>query len=885
MIVHKILRGDNAGLYLPFGLSRLEAFADLYGPEGFFQEKFMVDGYTIEVQQAPPFQYVRITEEGVYFEFATSANPIVTGTVTQGAIDFEAYTGCVIGVSASKSGVNAKVLKKRRSTETGSDVSAIERGYQVDLITEPVAYPQRVANGPTRWHYPTALYESYAPGNPYSGVHTRNSQSYAGVAVDSTTNNPWEATRNVGTMFDQVQRDIAYDVPFEQGQKRQPVKNAYIKGAADWPRANGLQVVTDPTYGSREFAIYVDTFNQFAIFPTSQITAVSGLTQNVDELYVQRLAPALPAWAFVPPALFKDTFASDPTAFIDNNPVDAPELDWKFNHLGTKCASIVYEREPYNNDTTYWAIDPHATHPFNATRFNTRRSFMGVQARHGTQVSPGYNEQRYFVAPGAIEFTITITLTGPNPEDYSASMSTVREVLRPTTSERAPLLVGYVWYDNDLASAGDFVAVLAEHWGNASTAPDVLSTNILTVRNLDTDDELVSWPMPGDFHLNQVGATIMSADLRTLSFALQVQWLEQATRASVPKKVSAGGGVGDVAWNYFHFAVAIVYQGEIIDWIYPDSMAAGTKTALNDGMIVSGRAVINALVLGDANWALVPLNQSLGGFAADTGFTGYRDYWAYGAGYKATPVLRPVDADDIEALWNGIWKAGLGTGEGNEHLWLCTTPKWGWHCYESVAQMALRLAVDTTFYMHPNGTWAFWNNAWIYNPQGTIDPVGASWDDYNTLDYFDETQLEHVIFDKVSFAFINANETVTRRGSTFLVLYNSAVTKGIDSDTLEAGIETIAPVDLRATFSKGSKTDSGSTFLNLQADWDGVSYWYWEYLVQSLGTTLAQAPGWGKICGINFNQPWGVDSDLVDRATSPCSLLHVRFANPSLINA
>lgn len=60
MIVHKLLVGDGAGTWLPFGLSRLRALAKMHGASRFFSEKYWGEGFSVEVKQAPPFQYVTI---------------------------------------------------------------------------------------------------------------------------------------------------------------------------------------------------------------------------------------------------------------------------------------------------------------------------------------------------------------------------------------------------------------------------------------------------------------------------------------------------------------------------------------------------------------------------------------------------------------------------------------------------------------------------------------------------------------------------------------------------------------------------------------------------------------------------------------------------------
>ena len=60
MIVHKLLLGAGAEVWLPFGLSKLRQTAQRFGPSRYFSEKYWIEGFSVEVRQAPPSQYLTI---------------------------------------------------------------------------------------------------------------------------------------------------------------------------------------------------------------------------------------------------------------------------------------------------------------------------------------------------------------------------------------------------------------------------------------------------------------------------------------------------------------------------------------------------------------------------------------------------------------------------------------------------------------------------------------------------------------------------------------------------------------------------------------------------------------------------------------------------------
>ncbi len=863
MILHKVLRGDRAGIYLPFGLSRLRALASVYGTTGFFQEKFRVDGHTVEVQQAPPYQYVRVTEEGDFlFEFTTSGNPIVTDSVTQLGLTFESYKAATVKVRAGAESGTPKTPEIVNGTRvTSAANSTVLRQFQIELVNEPVAYPRPVGTGGNK-RYPTSLYQCFAPKSAHTGVHLRNTSWGLDAPRAAAYNVPgnwmryWyamllSAGKN-GALLPHLERDYYYDVPYQDGQGTAPVRTAYLRTAtpADWPRANGNQVVVDETYGSREFAIYVDAYNQFFVFPVGEIDPINPSfphNQNVDAGSVQQATFSLPAGGYAPAMMLSTYFA---THTVVQGLLDFPELQWKFSPDGTKAASILYAREPFDFDSAEFSTDI-GSEPFDATDFTSLRSQLGVQGRNGlTEFGAGYNSQRYFAAPGIVEVTIDITLTGPDPEDFtaSASLAVIRD---PAVSAYCPMFVGYAWVDiAGKCTAGDLIAVDCEQWAEAGVRS--VAAPLCSWKNLTTATEILCTRATG---------SILAVDLTTLSMAYRVEELAIEDRAGTDFMIT-------------HFAVVLVNKLAVKETLYPTTMTAPNRAIL--------AAVVATFLEGATHRTgryLVPLNESRDWTdpdLADLRAHLLGPYWLHhhatapivGAPGVGTPIY------DAETLFYYEWNTYLPP----THLVYCDAPKFGWHLYADLITNFLHTTAASTFYTHPNGTYCFWDNAHVYNPQGVNVESFYSAEQYAG---WDPEQLEHCIFDRVHLRLAKGGAN-----TTFQALYNNAVTAGVAAGTLVDTFNPITDASLRATFDKDFVAFpglGGRGHLRVTAEWDGNDYYLDDNGVQGGGAAapFITAPVWSTL-DPNFNRAW--INPLSGASTAPTSVhKHVRFCNPMVL--
>lgn len=856
----------------------------------------------IVVDEAGPVS----VEDLIYFEFATSAFPIVRADTTVDGITFSGYSGCVVGVNVrAKDGVMSTrpvILGNKRST-SGADVSLIGRAFQAQLLNEPASYPF-----PSGGHYPEALYESYAPVNPHTGVLLRSTE-----LVRGRSDRP-----NTGPLTQHVTRDIVYDVPYQHGNGTDKVTQAYLQEPADWPRASGYQHVVQPGIGKRSFAISVDAFNQFSVFPVDAITAVDPTdphAQNVISDFVQMVKPTLPGWCYAPSAKARDYYAGDPDP--QHALVDQPELDWKFNPTGTKAASIVYARSPFTYDATFWSTDlGDDVFPFESGLFDRVAGAMGVLSRRD-EPDDGHAPDRFFTAPGIVEVSLAISIDGPGLSEFTPTI-TVRVVRDPATATLCPLFCGYVWYDiagvrvdplipvPNLASAGDLVAFDIERWAPKTgslaawtVAPAGNLAHIVSIKNLNTGAEIAS------YDANE----IIAVDVPTLSFVM----------LTYPHATSVSSGLNT-------FGAAVYVNTTLREVLYP--LAQPTvlqKQQMTAQAKIVGRDEISALIAADPRWQLVPLNPAAGDGFTDDRMAKYRELFARGCNYfgfaaesmgsgngfftnSVNPFPFPVASDVsdryktsdlpfdeptfesalLDALEDigGRWAQYPGT-TGVEHLFFCTAPKWGWNTYASLIASFMWASAETTFYVHPNGTWAFWCNQFVNN--------SAPYDDQFTArlaTFFTTAKLEHVLFDRVHLEMANGTQTLST-DTTFFDLYNRATQAGLDSGKLEDGIGLMTPTNVRASvvydeffYNAGDRLVET---LQLKAT-IGAQSWYlpdpnvWGVVIPS-SADRGDLPFGGMSVAPTLAQPWFNATSYGGGRSIPVQSPHARFANPALLGA
>lgn len=891
---------------------------------------YIVDVAKVAIALGGRTCHIRITWNLAFsFEFITSGKPVTLQTVTQGSVSYSAYKA--VGVAASvryndgKLDVKPRITKQKRSVD--SEISIIDRQFQIQLVNEPVSYPQE-KRGFLSFSHRRALFETFAPGHGWTGVPTQNT---------STRHDTFEAEINPGPLATYNSRDRGFDVPFSAHRAGATVTtDAYIRGTADWPRAMGLQKVQSQ-WGEREFAVYVTAFNQFIVFPTAAIGAlnISDYTlQNVDEAYVQRFAPTVPAWTWSPATKAETYYNTDPD--LTHWLKDEPEWDWKFNHLGTKAVAVAFERVQMENDQTYMDVDKNPNQAWSQTKFDTLiAADCGIESLAQMSDPGAYkSDEKYFMAPGLVEATVSITIDGPNLEDYTASVS-VAELRKPstnTTDIRWPMVAGYVWFDNTLARKGDLVAVCLETWQRpmGTFGEDTEREWFLSVRNVATNAELLCYR----------SMRLLAVDLTTLSMAIMPTIYKCDRRSRVQRdSLPGGGGMGvtspyNITYSTAQIAVVVVHSGKYKDTLWPETMPVEDRVQVQSLIDLNGRAYMNNLIAnqGSDPWEVMPLNSDRDGWSS-AGVQNYRawwlndeqywynysfvlqdpDVWYYGTsypnqGYILYKLTSPTPT--LNAAGTAAYKACNAEGASHKHLMFCTNPKFGWHAYMSLTRAAFWLHQFNTFYTHPNGSWALFENGLLYDLNGVpgmyvatnygdtsyVDGVdGFEWK-YETYEAYDPAKIEHCIFDRIHFELRTFKQVMGKKDTSFRELYNKAVEKGKAALTLEAGIDEMQLADLRATFEKQQfVTDRGHQVLELKATWRGADWWFQDQSVMGMnaGDEFPYYAGFaGNLLGLNLWTFWRSTDAIINGPISipgvpdptDTATWNYRFANPIIID-
>ena len=789
----------------------------------------------------------------VYFEFQTSGSPLAYWNYTQGGISGKSYMVGVIGVTV-KNGTLTPVLLGGKRVQVASSASRIKRNNQVQLVDEPVHYYTAPT---TQTTYGRQLYESWAPLHPHTGVHFRTYHTLMELFSMHMLGGSYTA---------HYTRDVGYDALWGDNTKLSPMREAVVT-SADWPRQSGIQTVVDNTYGTREFAVYIDAFDQVTVFPTSQIvlpiTVTGGVfDQNVDPKYVKTARVTFPSWVYRKSQTFKSWYAANSGSGSDiaSGIYQFPELDWKLHPDGTKMCAVVYEHIQAQFDTAYYA--PFATETSSqgpGTFFPDINSFnlMNAVTMGMATMGNGFGnvgDAYYQNAPGLIETTIEITLNGPAPEQFAVSITTA-EIRRPTTTPYCTFAAGYVWYDIKSktstpanpqydAQRGDLCVLDIEVYGRLT---DGKAASLLSLKNLTAGGgEFKNFGGTTLYNPAATGAgtmysglsTVLAYDFRTLSFVFRYS-------NEVFTPITNGNN------DRVTFGVVVYVMNRWQQTFLPTIMSATDKGFITDKVDTDFRAAMNAQF--GAGMVLQPLNDlrdwtdpdlaslrehyvrslSKSGATSDFGpYAGnpqpYANTNINNLGYKywkTGSFATPTPSTSAQNWYNSVVRHGLYKPYGIYDLLL---PRPGWWQYAGhIIQMLEIDPRSTTFFTHPNGSWAFFSNTYIYNANGVpLLPIGAGVPGTGASSWL-VANTEHCIFDQI----VLVDDKGASQVSSFRTLYNLAITNGQTAKTITDNSAIINLIDMKAQFTLGTIPDPNVpavTYAQMRIDWAGFTAYYRE---------------------------------------------------------
>lgn len=560
MIVSKKLLGGGADKLLPFALKKLYYMAATW--TGAYQSR------------------VIRTSEGFMVLLEVHSREVGAVTIWGEAFGYEFFTtGPQIHVDESE----------------GTDTLGMLRGYAVrdEATKKPRPLGSTLENdqsAPKRWVYEpsaNAMNELFSrrniwqvQGNPQhtffpatplraDGTETPNTAP-TGVDHDLLLVNSWAASTPLAGMTiragqpDNVQAlfDVYYDQPpaFFTGLLPAPAGEFGLAPDADWYKRAATLTVKSPSYASRRFIILSDASNVFHVYPVSgyeltdielngsSMYADQAIKTNVPEKYVQRVTAPLPAWVRAKTSTARDFGYEPDNSNFEEFLMAVPQYRWAFNSSATRACAVVFEDMP--PCTTNIALSTPKAETLSGTVFNLTESL-----------------------PGMVEINLSITLNGPNPEDFSFAV-TLRQENRASVSGDYIMAADYSWRikdpsnANDSGSAKKYITLLDDlilmkgelYYGSSdqtlpsaepasgisrivihnSTQNKTLKTILATSSTFPYTSPGLTAPLPIGSDQYNARTSILAYDLRILAFVLQqdlcvqdITWGATATDYSI----------------------------------------------------------------------------------------------------------------------------------------------------------------------------------------------------------------------------------------------------------------------------------------------------------------------------------------------------------------
>jgi len=526
MILHKLLRGDDAGLYLPFASSRLRYLERIRGPKAFFDEKYIIDTFTVDIQQAPPFQYIRITGgPSVQYEFFTSDH------VNDNTLSSPGHSVFVCGSATRAKFVSGKDRETAcsSSTLTPDPTSTwIARDCE-DLNDKTLGLITRRS-----WQQQKFFEHAWHPNNDGKSLVTSTQAQAPGLAGQCNWMSPYNFAR-LASAGSKVS-DFGLDV-----QPTLYTSSGLTTGAPlldeDWIYGRHAAVRSS---GGRQFFISTDNYGRFQVYPVKDYSATNGI---VPASGYRQYTPPYPLWVTVP----------DPTDYR----WQVNDWLWRFNKDATKCVSV-----PYNSDFSNGFFKTLAGLQFFATILPDVAPTVAIQ----NALVPAHED-----TPGLVEFGITITVTGTDDMDFDVVFTPLRSSYFPETG-RFFFDAAYFMKDVETIGVAEDTLVTAEVECFYPASHYAANSGELPPHYLDLVEN-----MRMDVVLNTNDAAMLATEKfrATLRGLLTGKFPTVAGYASGPDGVTLGGIGGEVLFD----------NGATVTVASAGPVGNGSETPIRGGII------------------------------------------------------------------------------------------------------------------------------------------------------------------------------------------------------------------------------------------------------------------------------------------------------------
>lgn len=790
-MAHRLV-DPGGGKYLPFAESQLSTLRRVLGGAD-FARVLEHGGYTISIRRAGGEEFITILNGPQVFEFYTSGVPISTYTVTQGSYSFEAYDVGIVSARLKGGKFKSRFVGNKRLSlhpdKPGAETYD-RHGWQVQLGQTPHVDVIDIGENKKKRRFKYTISHVNLPttGHTFAHVLMPFWSGYEGFR------NEWIAGLGPAPMpWNFATRDVGYDVLNWRlpGDSPEKVDKA-LAPDSDWPRCWGIQEVEKDgtTY---QYGVYVDASGNWYAFPLGVMGAVDLDTgsvpiPNLTALNHKKVSPTYPSWVWRGDSAttkIKDQ-STDHIATGTKN----PEFRWEFNHLGTRACTIAYARANFGAFETSWytAMYPDGPDPMTLSEYEGYAHYnnpwpvpSGIHPFIGGfgNAYESFGLPRNFAGPGVIEAVIKVTKgQGTDPDDFDFSV-TINSVVDPINdAANLPLAAGYLWHkvENASASPGDMLVLEMEMFYNIAEADThYFLKRALRVRNASTSGTVFS---------NMEG-WVRGMDLRTLSFHMQVLIAsEKGPKYTVPAGDYFPGetwpsGFDQQATDSFVTARPLNYvvvKGKLERTFAPNDVPpwmaeffASFQNRDLDGWVSAPYSVPDGAVPIKINTRWTPATL--------------RNEMSPG-GPELAYLKHPLRINITEWFGEGVyfslvWAAAPSGLSGYPIGWMHAA-------HECLSRLRIPM-VDSTFYVHPNGSWAVFDTNTFYNTLGVPKAPShmSSWCQNGTL------------LDASHFKWFPVDAVCIRRGkkkaeTTFVELYNQAQTAHA-----ETAAETGTPVEFQ----------------------------------------------------------------------------------------
>lgn len=794
-MAHRLVE-PGGGKYLPFAESKLTGLLQALGGAD-FTRIFRVGGSVITVQQRGGQQFIHISGGPQRFEFYTSGFPVSTYTITQGSYTFKAYDVGIVSTLVRGASFKPLLVGNKRLSYAAGKPDAMTFGrhnWQVQLGHVPYldAQPLGTNHKKLKFAYTTSHVNLPTTGHTFAHVLMPFWSGYEGHAMQWLSDtSPAPKAWNFAT------RDVGYDVLNYRFDGNSPlgVKKA-LPPDSDWPRFWGIQEVTADVAGVSTTFLYgvaVDATGAWYAFPLSAMgdVTLSGTSvplPNLTGTNSRTVTPTYPSWVWRGDAA--STKIKDQTGQYVVIGAKNPEFRWEFNHLGTKACAIAYARVAMGAFETAWYTGgtPLTLAEYNATcQYNNPWPVPSGISPFAGGFGNAYEDvglPRNFAGPGIIEAAPVIT-KAPNadPNDFSFAV-TITSVADPLNDAVAlPLAVGYLWHapeGGQTCVPGDLLVLEVESYYNTEGAgAEYLLTKILRVRNA-TQSNMV---------LSNMRGWVRGMDLRTLSFYMQSMMTSTSGPSHtvdrgtyfpgepVPAGLQANYTDTFVTARPYNYVVA---KGALVKVFMPDDIPS-ELTAL--AATISARTLaemVDVTYTVPSGATMVRLNSVMTPTALRNNSVD-----------RTTITMWFGDGVRVALTWSAV-PSGLS---GYPIGWMRAT-------VEALTYLQMPM-VDTTFYVHPSGTWAVCDTSNFYNTLGVPKTDSTLARVCNTGSLLSADQFKWFVVDSVNIRKgKDAAGQPSFRSTTFRELYNGAVAKHVaDPTTTTAEFQPLVWADVLPTFS------------------------------------------------------------------------------------